>query len=65
MKPGDILEGHVDLVFLGQFAGGLAHVEYSASGTVGTAAHVPVESAEHPDPHQDKEHERENPFENM
>ena len=51
VETGDVLERHLGLlILLGELALGLAHVERIAAGYAGAAAHIPAESAEHPDP---------------
>ena len=61
IQAGDILESDLDLVLVGQLAGGLAHIE----GIAHSAAHAagsPVHSAEHPNPEKDQQQRREDPL---
>ena len=64
IEAGYVLEGHVDLVLVGQFAGSLAHVEGIRSAHA-AVAHAPAHAAEHEDPHQNQQDGEQEPLQDL
>ena len=67
VEPGNVLEGDVDSILIGEFAGGAAYVEDPSciSALAFTGAHSVTHTARHPDPHQDKQYRPDQPVQGI
>ena len=65
IQAGHVLEGDVDLILVGELAGGLAHIEGVYAPALASAAHVAAHSAEHPAPQDDEEEQWQDPLQHL